>query len=191
MHIRILIGGALAAAIAGAWTAFTLAGSLAPLLPPTLRGYALQVCSLGFIAGGIVVGSTLRGRWFVPWAFGASAVVPGIAVPLLLVATQGIHRPIDLMAAQFLLPALAYATMGVLDGLVAGLGARRALLTGAAFAGGVVIGPLAASILVRHLSPWWGIGLTIGAPWLTGALALAWFVRRPVSPIGFPVTTKV
>lgn len=178
MSIRILIGGWMAAAMVGATTAFVLAGHLAPLLPPPLRGYVLQASSAGFIAGGLALGSVVRGRWFVPWSFAAAAAVPGFAIPLLLVATQGIHRPIDLMAAQFVLPALAYTAMGAVDGLAVGLGVRRSLLAAAAFAAGVVLSPLILWALPWQLPPLWSIAMSLGVPWITGSMALAWLDRR-------------
>lgn len=178
MKSRLLIGGLLAAGLSGAWTAYLLGH--AEVLPRPLRGYALQACALGFIAGGLVLGASLRGRGREAWAFGASAALPGFTVPLLLVATQGLHGSVDLFLAQFLLPALAHAGMGFLGGLAARLGPRRSAWIGASFAAGVFLGPLIVALVARRLA--WGfpavVTVLLGVPWITGAFALsAWMGR--------------
>ena len=110
--------------------------------------------------------------------------MPGITVPLLLVATQGIGRPFDLLVAQYLLPALAYVTMGGLDGLLVGLGIRRSLLTGAAFAAGILLGPWMAAPVLHRFPFVVGIAVMTAVPWISGTFALAGFLRRPVPPQG-------
>ena len=173
MHI-ILVGG-FAALITGLATPFVLDGSIGYWLPLRLRGYQLFLLTPVFMLCGLTVGASLQRGSRSTITFAMCAALPGYLHPLLLVASQGIHRPMDQLMALLVLPCAAYMAMGMLGGLSARLGVRRSLGVGIAFGAGIGV----AALIGRVTSPGFhaGTALIIGTPWITGSGLLSWLSR--------------
>lgn len=178
MKPSLLIASIAAALLAGGGMALNWTGVLVRWLPTPLRPYALFSVALFYVLGGLLIGLSAGRRWKAPATFAVAACVPGYWIPLLTMATQGLHRPLDLFLAQWALPMLAHGVVGMVGGLATGQSWRPSLVVGAAFALGVALGPALAWTWADLLGPVPSIIVAFGTPWLTGGATLARLAAR-------------